>query len=134
MGWLSFVMSAFFFISAALQRNDPDPLVWIAIYIIAGMASLLAALAIRGSTDWMQTARFLTGSIGLIALAAALLRARSALPHLTLVHLFESMKAETPAIEESRELFGLLLIAAWNAALFLWLRRPSQKPTPRGTA
>ena len=129
MAWLSFVMSALFCISAALQLNDPDPLVWIAMYLIAGGASFLAAGALRGSLGWMPTARFLTASVGMIALGAAALRAWSALSHLTLGHLFESMKAATPAIEESRELFGLLLIAAWNVALFFWLRRPSQQAT-----
>jgi transmembrane protein TMEM220 len=32
-------------------------------------------------------------------------------------HLFASMKADTPAIELSREFLGLLIVAAWMATV-----------------
>ena len=56
--------------------------------------------------------------VGVAALVWAATLAPNALPELTVTHLFESMKAETPAIEVSREWFGLLLVVLWMAVLF----------------
>jgi hypothetical protein len=112
------VMAVLFFVSALLQYNDPDPLPWMALYGAAGAACLLRG---RGRTAWL-----LPALVGGAALVWALAMAPYVLPHLRFGDLFQSMKAETPAIEENRELLGILIVAAWMAVLALTsLRRKS---------
>jgi hypothetical protein len=104
------VMAVLFFVSAALQYNDPDPVQWMAIY---GAAGLLAALA-----AWGRTA-----TLGAPVLVAAVAIAWSAFiathlhGHFAWHHLVESMHAGTPQIEESRESLGLAIVAAWMLVL-----------------
>jgi len=108
--------AALFFGSAALQYNDPDPIRWAAVYSGAGAACLLWR-------HW-RPAWLLAATVGLAALAWG----ATYLPgvgRMSFGHLLESMKAETPQIEEARELLGLLIVAAWMAALAIRARRRS---------
>ena len=103
---LNIVMAVLFAVSAALQFNDPDPLPWFLIYaagaLIAGMS------AMKSSSGWLAPAL-----VGLTALVWGVWL----LGHLTAGfawgQLAETMKAETPSIEESRESLGLFVLATW---------------------
>jgi hypothetical protein len=114
----NWIGAGLFFCSAALQYNDPDPLRWALVYGGAGVA----CLAWRG---W-QRGWLLAGAVALVALTwtAAFL---PGLGRLSFGHLFESMKAETPEIEEARELLGLLIVAVWTGVLAVrgWRRKAS---------
>lgn len=103
------VVAVVFLVSAAIQWNDPDPLPWIAVYGGAAAASI-AVGRFRG-------ARVLPALVGLVALVWAGTMAGRVFADLAFADLFKSMKAETPSIEHSRELLGLLIIAAWMAVL-----------------
>lgn len=103
------LMGLLFFVSAALQYNDPDPLRWVALYGSAGAACLLRR---AGRMAWLFPA--LVGAVALIWAAGL---APHVLPSMRFGDLFETMKAATPAIEENRELLGILIVAAWMAVL-----------------
>lgn len=106
--------AAMFLVSAALQYNDPDPLRWAAMYGAGAAACLL-----HGRVRWHRALALVVALCALGWAASQL----GILPRLAIGDLFKSMKAETPAIEESREFLGLLLVGGW--AVFLTIRRPS---------
>lgn len=107
--YLSYLMFAVFVLSAAVQYNDPDPLLWIFVY---GGAALLTWLFIRDRLSWWVSA---------IAGATLLLWALVLLPEVWGVvgipDLFEAWEMNNMAIETAREAGGLLIIAAWLLAV-----------------
>ena len=103
------LMALLFFVSALLQYNDPDPLRWAALY---GAACVACCLRRAGRIAWMFPA--LVGGVALIWAASL---APHVLPNMRFDDLFETMKAATPAIEENRELLGILIVAAWMGVL-----------------
>jgi len=111
------VAALVFSLSALVQFNDPDPARWIALY---GSAAVVCLAALR---RW-RAAPALALAVALVALgwAAAL---RGVLRRIVFSDLFRAMKAETPAIEESREFLGLLIVAGWMIALAAVASRPS---------
>ncbi len=108
------LFAALFLLSAALQYNDPDPVSWIAIYGAAAAACLLA-----GRVPWAGT---LAAGVGLVAFAWAATMV-SVLRDMQLADLFKTMKAQTPVVEESRELLGLVLVSGCMVHLALRARR-----------
>jgi hypothetical protein len=101
---------------AAVQYNDPDPVLWISLY---GAGSVLLLLAAAG---WRRRWAVLV-VLGAYAVVGAI-----ALPGFVdwLLHhpagdLTAPMSAEQPHIEASREFVGLLIAAACVAPL--WPRR-----------
>jgi hypothetical protein len=105
------VVAAVFLLSAALQYNDPDPWGWAAIYVAAGIACLLHG---RVAVTWARAAASLVAAAAAIW---ALVLAPQALPGFRLTDLARSMKAESPEIELSRELLGLVIVLAWMVVL-----------------
>jgi hypothetical protein len=97
-----------FLSSAALQYNDPDPWVWGAIYLVG---ALLCALALRGKIYpplyWI---------VGLLyaSYAVWLFFSQDGVLNWLLQHqaenIAQSMKAEKPWIEATREFFGLMIL------------------------
>jgi len=104
-----------FAVFAALQLNDPDPLIWILFY---GAAA--AACFAWGSVPpyWLWPA-----AVGLAALIWTGLLAPRVFPDLVLVDLVRPMDEKTPAIEEGREMLGLLIVAGWMVTLLVLSRR-----------
>ena len=104
---LAALMTAVFVLSAAVQRNDPDPWGWIAIY---GLAAVLSADAIFGrSSKWLNAAA-LALYVGLAAWwIPTLFDARP--------EAFTSFEMKEASDEAPREAGGLLLCAAWSAYL-----------------
>ena len=111
---INWVVAGLFLVSALLQLNDPDPWGWIAVYLAAAVACLLAD---RGPRGW-----WLAAAVALVSLiwAAAL---SPILPEVQLSDLARSMKAESPQIELGRELLGLVMICAWMVLLVVISRR-----------
>jgi hypothetical protein len=105
----SSLMVAVYVYAAALQYNDPDPLRWAAIYLSAAAACLLY---IVGRLSW-----FIAGIVALIALVWAGAIAPGVWGQVTLSQMFETWKMTNPAIEEAREMCGLLIVAGWMAVL-----------------
>ena len=102
-------MGVAFAICVALQYNDPDPYLWMPMYGAATAACILhSSSRLR---PWMSA------TVGVVALVWALTIAPRVLGQGGFGHMFESMKASNPLIEESRETGGLLIVFAWMAAL-----------------
>ncbi len=109
-----------FALSVIVQGNDPDPLVWMAIYGAAAVACLLAAAGRR--------TRAVPAVVGAIAFVWGLTLVPSALEFLRSDHeaVRFTMKTGDPLEEMARECGGLLLVFAWCTGLLLeavWWRR-----------
>ena len=109
------IMMLLFGIGAAVQLNDPDPLRWFAVYALAAVACLLSLLR---RLQWAFPA--LLGAIAVVWAATIVPRVVGRVPF---GDMFGAWEMHDIGIEESREMYGLVLIAAWMATLALRARR-----------
>jgi len=97
-----------FLISAGLQYNDPDPYIWIPIYLYG---AILCWLAFRNQ---YYPKAYLAGIIILTGYALYLFTTENGVLDWIQKHNAEniaaSMKASTPWIEDTREFFGLVIL------------------------
>lgn len=97
-----------FLISAGLQYNDPDPYIWIPIYLYG---AILCWLAFR---DKYYPKAYLAGIIIFAGYALYFFFTENGVLDWIQKHDAENiaatMKASTPWIEETREFFGLLIL------------------------
>jgi hypothetical protein len=112
---LNYVMAAAFLFSVIVQFNDPDPLLWMLIYALAGAACVLAILN-RGS--WIFPA-----AIGSVALVWAITLASNVIGQVAFSELFEAFEMKDERVEVAREFGGLLIIAFWMSVLAFDARR-----------
>jgi hypothetical protein len=98
-----------FVFSVIVQVNDPDPLPWMAIY---GAAAVACLLSLMGRLPWQFAV--LTGIIALIWSATIAPRVIGQVPFLDM---FAEFEMKDIGVEESREMYGLLLIGGWMAVL-----------------
>ncbi len=91
----SMAAAVVFALFAALQVNDPDALVWVAIY---GYALGVSLLAVFGKVGWWPLPGLLSYGAGFACLAPAI-------------------DANWWHSEEAREALGLLIAGLWMAAL-----------------
>jgi hypothetical protein len=110
-----------FVFSAALQYNDPDPYLWMPIYLYG---AILCYLAIKGAYN---SKLYLAGLVVYVGYAAYLFFDGTGVLNWALAHqaesLVQTMKATKPWIEETREFFGLLLLILALGANMLWFRK-----------
>jgi hypothetical protein len=98
------IMLLMFLFSAAVQFNDPDPLVWIGIY---GVAAAVCGLEIRRRTPALAPA-----AVALIAFVWAgtlYLRAHD----VPVSSLFAQWEMRDIRVEEAREMYGLAIVGVW---------------------
>ena len=98
-----------FAFSAIVQINDPDPLVWIAIYVAAGVVCGLE-LALRNV--WWGPA-----TVGVVALIWAGTIAPRVLGVVPFGSMFQEFEMKDIHVEESREMYGLLIVSVWMLAI-----------------
>ena len=110
-------MLLLFIFGAIVQVNDPDPARWIAVYALAATVCLLALLR---RTHWSFPA-----ILGAVALGWAATLAPRVVGRVPFGEMFGAFEMQSIGIEESREMYGLLIIAAWMAVLALRARRGS---------
>jgi hypothetical protein len=118
--WLrygSMVMLLAFILSTAVQFNDPDSLLWIAIYSASALCCLAYLLGKNIATA--------AGALALLALLWALSLLPAVVGHASLSEVFASISMQTRAVEEAREIGGLLLVAGWMGLLGLKVRAAS---------
>src|SRR5688500_18603780 len=110
-------MAALFAWAMLVQYNDPDPVGWMLVYGVAAVASARAAAA-RGGW-WLSVA---VGAVALGWATALLPRVLATPPELAEVFRYQ-MRME--GVEETRELLGLALVAAWMTVLTIvtWPKR-----------
>jgi len=98
-------MALLFVASAAVQYNDPDPVQWMAIY---GAAAAVCFAALRKPVRAAFPA-----ALAIVALVWAL----SLAPVVIGMRAAEIFQFRSGAGEEGREMYGLLIVSAWMAAL-----------------
>ena len=103
---LNLVIAILFTVSALLQLNDPDPVQWFLIYAAAAVVSAMVAL--RRAPP--AAAPLVIGVVAVIWSVWIITHMQGAFAWHRLA---EKMHADTPAIEESRESLGLLIVAVW---------------------
>lgn len=119
------VFCILFVISAGLQYNDPDPFLWIAIYLFGAFISYSAirkqfypSLTLLGSILFSLYAIYLFfDKYGVLTWATK---------H-DAENIAESMKATKPWIEETREFFGLVILITVLLTNFLSFRKSRMK-------
>ena len=105
---LNYVFAVLFFASAALQYNDPDPYLWIPIYLYGAVLCFMAARYIYYPKAYMV-------GICLYSLYALyLFFATDGVGDWLMEHdaenIARSMQAKRPWIEATREFFGLVIL------------------------
>lgn len=121
MRWLDGVFAVLFLFAAAVQGNDPDPLVWIAAYLIAAGLSLAACLG---------RIPVLPNGLAAVCFALWFLSLAATLPGAP-ADAFTSFHMRAASHEEPREAIGLALCAAWTASLAI---RGSRRARRRASA
>ncbi|SEM38156.1 Transmembrane family 220, helix [bacterium A37T11] len=104
----NFIWCFLFIIFAALQYNDPDPYIWMPIYLYAAVLCYLAA-----KKQFFPKAYFWGIFLYLIYAGYLLLLRHNILDwfeHHHVNDIVEHMKADKPWIEETREFGGLLIL------------------------
>lgn len=109
------VMCALFIFSAVVQLNDPDPWVWIPIYVAA---AAMCVAEMKRRTPW-------TAPLVLVVVAVAWAGsiAPRVLGKVGFVEMFGAWEMKNIGIEEEREMYGLLIVAVWMAAVSWAARR-----------
>jgi hypothetical protein len=114
-----------FIFSAALQYNDPDPYVWMPIYLYG---AALCWLAFRGR--YFPKA-YLIGIIIYTGYALYLFFAKDGVLDWIKEHnaenIAETMKATKPWIEETREFFGLIILIVVLAIDYFYSKRKTKR-------
>ncbi|MVT09741.1 transmembrane 220 family protein [Chitinophaga tropicalis] len=97
-----------FIVFAGLQYNDPDPYVWMPIYLFGAVCCYLAA------RKRFYRSAYVIGIFIYLAYAAYLFFDKNGVIDWAVEHHGENiagtMKASTPWIEETREFFGLAIL------------------------
>ena len=114
-----------FILSAALQYNDPDPYIWMPIYLYG---AVLCWLAFR---DKFYPRAYLTGIIIYAVYAAGLFFWKNGVLDWINKHNAEdiaaTMKAEKPWIEETREFFGLIILIVVLMINYFYAKRKTHR-------
>lgn len=114
-----------FIVFAALQYNDPDPYVWMPIYLYS------AALCWLAYRNRFFPRAYLTG-VAVYAVYALykVFDTNGLIDWITKHHaqdIANTMKAETPWVEETREFFGLVIIIVVLLIDYAYAKRKIKK-------
>ena len=107
--FLNLFFAALVLFGAVVQLNDPDPVRWVAIYMAAAAACVLAALGRRP--------RLLPALVLVMAVAWAATLAPGVIGRVEFGRMFDAWEMSGSDVEESREMYGLAIIAAWMAVV-----------------
>lgn len=109
-----------FILSAALQYNDPDPYIWMPLYLYG------AFLCYKATQKVYSKPLYILGFVVYVAYAVFLFVDKNGVLSWMQDHdaenIVQSMKATKPWIEETREFFGLFLLIIALMANTVWLR------------
>lgn len=106
---LNAAMLLVFVFSAVVQMNDPDPLVWVAMY---GAAAFACVLALMRRGHWSYPA--LVSVVSLVWVATYAPRVLGRVPFGSM---FGAWEMADTGIEEARETYGLMIVAVWMVVL-----------------
>jgi hypothetical protein len=121
---INVVFIILFLLSAALQYNDPDPYIWMPIYLYG---ALLCFLALKGRYN---TVLYVIGLVIYVGFAIFLFIDEDGVLAWAQEHdaenIAQSMKATKPWIEQTREFFGLLILCVALVSNMIWYSRARQ--------
>jgi hypothetical protein len=104
------VFTLLFLLGAIVQINDPDPVLWIAIY--------LAAMAATAIAPWKpRPGRVVAVAVLVLSVAWAVAIFSHGMGPITLHELVTDLRMKTEIVELWRESLGLLIMAAWMAVV-----------------
>lgn len=110
-----------FIIFAGLQYNDPDPYIWIPIYLYS------ATLCYFAAKNRFYPKAYLLGIAIYLAYAAYLFFTKDGVMDWVNEHnaenLVQTMKAEKPWIEDTREFGGLIILIVVMLVNYLYTRK-----------
>ena len=125
MKYLNIFFILLFVFSAALQYNDPDPYVWIPIYLYG------AFICYRAIQHKYNPILYITGLVVYGGYAVYLIFDKTGVLSWINEHnsesIVQSMKATKPWIEETREFFGLMLLIIALVVNIILLKRKKIK-------
>ncbi len=114
-----------FVFSALVQYNDPDPYIWVPLYLYG------AALCFLSIRKKHKSSLFIGGIIVYTLYGLYLLFDKNGVISWVKDHeaenIVQSMKATKPWIEETREFFGLLLLISALVINMIWQGRLSKR-------
>jgi len=117
----NFIFFLLFVFSAALQYNDPDPYIWMPIYLYG---AVLCFLAFRGK---YYPRAYLIGIAVYLVYAGYLVFTKDGVLDWINQHnaesLVQTMKAEKPWIEDTREFGGLMILVVVLLIDYFYSRR-----------
>ena len=117
---LNLIFLLAFLLAALLQYNDPDPIRWVAIYIAAATLCKL------------QHFKQITPIFPVLLLIICLAWIGMLVPSLTQgvawTDILDSLAMKTKAVEEAREIGGLVLVASWSAVIAINSVLSGRKP------
>ena len=110
----TYIIGIIFILFALVQLNDPDPLLWMAMYLIPAVISFaFTHRKISSKVILILGVLFLLGSIYLFP--------PSFTDWITAEEKSKSLNMTLPGIEEARESMGLFI--CFLAMLFFWIKR-----------
>ncbi len=119
------VFIVLFIISAALQYNDPDPYVWIPIYLYG------AFICYQALQKKFNPVLYFIGFLVYGAYALYLFLDKTGVLNWAMQHnaenIVNSMKATKPWIEETREFGGLIILIVVLLIDFVWLKKRQKR-------
>ncbi len=115
-----------FIIFAALQYNDPDPFIWMPIYLYA---AFLCYQAIQHKYNKLL---YFIGLIAYVSYGVWLFFDKVGVLDWAEEHhsenIVQTMQATKPWIEETREFFGLVIVITVLLINMFWLRKRRKAP------
>lgn len=120
------ILVAMFAFSIIVQFNDPDPVRWILLYAAAAIATLLVMTG--------RSARLLPAAVALVSFVWAATLAPGVIGRVPFLDMFGAFEMKNIGIEQSREMYGLLFVAAWMLVLIVRTRGPEVSRPPRNSA
>jgi hypothetical protein len=98
-----------YLLSTAVQYNDPDALLWAIMYLAA---AVMCALQFRAKPPvWLPRTLLAISVAWMIALMPSIIG------RVSLQEIFASLRMQTQAVEEAREIGGLFLVGMWAGVL-----------------
>ena len=116
-----------FIVFGALQYNDPDPYLWIPIYLFAAFLCWKASKGIFHPMITLTSIAFFT-----LYAIYKVFDQNGLIDWVNIHHaenIAETMKAEKPWVEESREFFGLVIIICVLVTNYFYGRKINKSKT-----
>ena len=117
---LNWILCFLFLLSAVLQYNDPDPLLWMIMWGAAGIACLL--YGIGKLPMWLPVAIGAVGLVWGLALLPGIIRTAG---DIRWNEVFMQAGMSNITVERVREMGGLIIISIWMAVLLCKSRKTS---------